>query len=92
MNSRPIWIAAICILIAVRIAECQDAQIHVDASRDVHRISRLLTGACLEDVNHEIYGGLYSQMIFGETLDSVARRHVAITRAPECQRIDQRLA
>jgi len=26
-----------------------------------------MTGACLEDVNHEIYGGLYSQMIFGES-------------------------
>src|SRR5205814_2116875 len=25
-----------------------------------------LTGACIEDVNHEIYGGIYSQMIFGE--------------------------
>jgi hypothetical protein len=30
-------------------------------------VSRLLTGACIEDVNHEIYGGLYSQMIFGES-------------------------
>ena len=24
-------------------------------------------GACLEDVNHEVYGGLYSQMVFGES-------------------------
>jgi hypothetical protein len=30
-------------------------------------VSRLLTGACIEDVNHEIYGGLYSQMVFGES-------------------------
>ena len=28
---------------------------------------RYLTGACIEDVNHEIYGGIYSQMIFGES-------------------------
>ena len=30
-------------------------------------VSRHLTGACIEDVNHEIYGGIYSQMIFGES-------------------------
>ena len=30
-------------------------------------MSRYLTGACIEDVNHEIYGGIYSQMIFGES-------------------------
>ncbi|HOZ47327.1 MAG TPA: hypothetical protein PLO37_04670 [Candidatus Hydrogenedentes bacterium] len=29
---------------------------------------RTHTGACVEDVNHEIYGGLYRQMIFGESL------------------------
>jgi len=40
--------------------------IRVDADRVIHRISPLLYGACIEDVNHEIYGGLYSQMIFGE--------------------------
>ena len=26
-----------------------------------------MTGSCIEDVNHEIYGGIYSQMIFGES-------------------------
>ncbi|MBI5835351.1 MAG: glycoside hydrolase family 127 protein [Armatimonadetes bacterium] len=33
----------------------------------LHPVSRLLTGACIEDVNHEIYGGIYSQMVFGES-------------------------
>lgn len=42
-------------------------EITIDADKPGHRISRLLTGACIEDVNHEIYGGLYSQMIFGES-------------------------
>jgi hypothetical protein len=41
--------------------------ITVNASQILHPVSRWLTGACLEDVNHEIYGGLYSQMIFGES-------------------------
>jgi hypothetical protein len=31
-------------------------------------------------------------MIFGEALNAAARRHVAITRAPESQSINQRLA
>jgi hypothetical protein len=26
-----------------------------------------MTGVCIEDVNHEIYGGIYSQMVFGES-------------------------
>ena len=38
----------------------------VHADKVSHRVSRYLTGACIEDVNHEIYGGLYSQMVFGE--------------------------
>jgi alpha-L-arabinofuranosidase len=33
----------------------------------IKQVSPLMTGACVEDVNHEIYGGLYSQMIFGES-------------------------
>ncbi len=44
-----------------------EARIKVDAGRIIHRISPYLAGACIEDVNHEIYGGLYSQMIFGES-------------------------
>jgi len=42
-------------------------EIKVDASQVVGRVSKYLTGACIEDVNHEIYGGIYSQMIFGES-------------------------
>jgi hypothetical protein len=39
----------------------------VDPSRVVHRLSPYLYGACIEDVNHEIYGGISSQMLFGES-------------------------
>lgn len=28
-----------------------------------------MTGSCIEDVNHEIYGGLYAQQIFGESFE-----------------------
>jgi alpha-L-arabinofuranosidase len=37
----------------------------------IKTVSPLLTGACIEDVNHEIYGGLYSQMIFGESFQEL---------------------
>jgi hypothetical protein len=48
-------------------AAAQDATIRVDAGQVMHRVGRYLAGACIEDVNHEIYGGIYSQMVFGES-------------------------
>jgi alpha-L-arabinofuranosidase len=50
----------------------QEIRINVEADHSVGRIPRHLTGACIEDVNHEIYGGLYSQMIFGESFQEPA--------------------
>lgn len=49
------------------IAAEPDAVIQVHADRTIAKISPFTTGACIEDVNHEIYGGLYSQMVFGES-------------------------
>jgi hypothetical protein len=46
--------------------------IEVKADHVLHTVSRLLTGACIEDVNHEIYGGIDSQMIFGESFQERA--------------------
>jgi hypothetical protein len=50
-------------------AEGADARatITVRADEVLREVSPCLTGACIEDVNHEIYGGLYSQMVFGES-------------------------
>ncbi len=48
------------------------ATITVNAGKPAGRVSRYLTGACIEDVNHEIYGGIYSQMIFGESFQEPA--------------------
>ena len=46
----------------------QPAQIQINASQISNSVSPYLgTGACLEDVNHEVYGGIYSQMLFGES-------------------------
>ena len=44
-----------------------DAVIRINAERTIARVSPYTTGACIEDVNHEIYGGIYSQMVFGES-------------------------
>lgn len=50
----------------------QDAHITIDASKVENRISAYLYGACIEDVNHEIYGGLYDQKIYGESFEEPA--------------------
>ena len=51
-------------LIAI-VAQAQETKIEVQAGQPVHRLSRHLTGACIEDVNREVYGGIDSQMSFG---------------------------
>src|SRR6266699_1029548 len=45
----------------------QQPFISVHAEQVLHRLTPYLTGACIEDVNNEIYGGIDSQMIFGES-------------------------
>jgi alpha-L-arabinofuranosidase len=49
------------------LGQTQNAAITVQVDQVLHSNSPYLTGACIEDVNHEIYGGLDSQMIFGES-------------------------
>ena len=49
------------------VSQAQEATIQVHAAQTLHHLSPYLTGACIEDVNHEIYGGLYSQRLFGES-------------------------
>jgi alpha-L-arabinofuranosidase len=49
------------------------AMIRVHADKVGHAVSPHMTGMCIEDVNHEIYGGLYSQMVFGESFAEPAR-------------------
>ena len=46
-----------------------DATITVDAAKVEGSVTPWLYGACIEDVNHEIYGGLYDQRIFGESFE-----------------------
>lgn len=53
-------------------APAQEATILVHADQIICPVSPYLTGACLEDVNHEVYGGIFSQMIFSESFQEPA--------------------
>jgi hypothetical protein len=64
---RRIAISFICFGACCAHVRGQEASIRVDARAAGKPVSRLLAGACIEDVNHEIYGGIYSQMLFGES-------------------------
>ncbi len=50
----------------------QEGWLTVHADQTLHPLSRTLTGACLEDVNHEVYGGIDSQMLYGESFQEPA--------------------
>lgn len=42
-------------------------RVEVHPQQVIAHVSRHMTGACIEDVNHELYGGIYTQMVFGES-------------------------
>jgi alpha-L-arabinofuranosidase len=51
--------------------EAVTEHVDVDASYTIANVSPYMTGVCLEDVNHEVYGGIDSQMIFGESFQEL---------------------
>src|ERR1700709_2186922 len=68
-----IYLSAFLGLLAIT-SRAEDPAIVVNANHVLHRITPYLSGACLEDVNHEIYGGMDSQMIFGESFAEPAKQ------------------
>lgn len=52
------------------------SRITVDAAKVEGTIPQLIYGAGAEDVNHEIYGGLYDQRIFGESFEEPALNRI----------------
>lgn len=48
-------------------ASGRQAEVTIHPDEVIAHVSQYMTGACLEDVNHEVYGGIYSQMVFGES-------------------------
>lgn len=47
-------------------------QISIQPDLVLNRITPAMHGACIEDVNHEVYGGIYAQRIFGESFEEPA--------------------
>jgi hypothetical protein len=64
-STRKNFVLALLVLCQAHL-QAGDVTIEVRADQAAGTVSRFLTGACIEDVNHEIYGGIYSQMVFGE--------------------------
>lgn len=56
------------------IVRVQETAITVHAEHVTNRITPYMTGACMEDVNHQVYGGIYSQMVFGESFQEPERQ------------------
>ena len=54
----------------------QGARIVIDASHVLNRINHTMYGSCIEDVNHEIYGGLYDQRLYGESFEEPPRQPI----------------
>jgi hypothetical protein len=67
MNGKHLLTAVAILVSIVAPRDLRAQEIRVEATQVTGRVSRHLTGACIEDVNHEIYGGIYSQMVFGES-------------------------
>jgi hypothetical protein len=65
---RPSFVVPVLAFLAAgNFGSAQQPFISVHADQVLHRLTPYLTGACIEDVNHEVYGGIDSQMIFGES-------------------------
>lgn len=66
--SRVLYAAAMLLAPIFATAE-ESAVVKVNAAKVEQKVTPYLYGSCMEDVNHEIYGGLYDQRIFGESFE-----------------------
>lgn len=64
-----LYATALSMIPAFTFAQGDNVVVKVDAGKVEQKITPYLYGACIEDVNHEIYGGLYDQKIFGESFE-----------------------
>ncbi|MBR4755697.1 MAG: alpha-L-arabinofuranosidase, partial [Bacteroidales bacterium] len=59
-------------LAAIFIGAAAQDRITVDPAKVINHVSPLLYGSGMEDVNHEVYGGIYNQRIYGESFEEGA--------------------
>ena len=64
-----IYATALSIVPTLTFAQGEEVLVKVDAGKVEQNITPYLYGSCIEDVNHEMYGGLYDQKIFGESFE-----------------------
>ncbi|MFL6416105.1 MAG: alpha-L-arabinofuranosidase C-terminal domain-containing protein [Bryobacteraceae bacterium] len=55
------------LIIGGNVLTAASATIRVDATKVTRRVTPLMIGVNLEDLNYQVYGGLYSQLIHGES-------------------------
>lgn len=72
MTERPFLLSFFLAICSPAFAPLMAQTLTVDAGRVICHIESLIYGAGAEDVNHEIYGGLYDQKIFGEGFEEPA--------------------
>ena len=68
-------VGGVCLMASLSLSQGANGQapapvtIHVNAGHVLNSITPWMTGSCIEDVNHEIYGGLYAQKLYGESFE-----------------------
>ena len=73
-HSNRTWKTILLFICLLSLVACGSETANIKVSGKIsNRISRFMTGACLEDVNHEVYGGIYSQMLYGESFQHPER-------------------
>ena len=65
---RRLFVCAVASMLAA-LVNAQELKLEIHPDKVQADITSLLYGAGMEDVNHEIYGGIYSQRIFGESFE-----------------------
>lgn len=65
-------LTALLLIIASSVGIAAQNRITVDPGNVINHVSPLLYGSGMEDVNHEVYGGIYNQRIFGESFEEGA--------------------
>jgi len=71
IGAMPVMCVVALSLLIPWMGECQSVTLQIEPEI-ISRESPTLLGFGIEDVNHELYGGLYSQMVYGEDFEEPA--------------------
>lgn len=69
-------VAIVFACLAIQRCASRSISLQVDSTSQGPPAGQLI-GAGIEDVNHELYGGLYSQMVYGESFEEPARGDIS---------------